>query len=99
MKKDLENIKAVMDLFLSQKGEPVSQESIEWELDFRTHLLSEIEKALAEQREELAKKLTMRIEDMITNSLLTQRGERAGIEAELDSLKRFTFSLLTSQQD
>ena len=56
-KEELENIKAVMDLFLSQKGEPVSQEAIEWELDFRSHLFSEVEKVLAEQREELRKEL------------------------------------------
>ena len=95
MKKELENIKAIMDLFLSQNGEPVDQEKIEWELDFRSHLLSEIEKALAEQREELKKELVKRIEDMIKNPLLTQSGERAGTEAELDSLKRFILSLLT----
>ena len=95
MKKELKNIKAIMDLFFSQNGEFVNWESIEWELDFRTHLLFEIEKAFAEQREELGKKLAKRIEDMIKNPLLTQHGERAGIKAELDSLKRFIFSLLT----
>ena len=61
MKKELENIKAIMDLFLSQNGEPVDPKKLEWELDFRSHLLSEIEKALAEQREELVKRIKMRL--------------------------------------
>src|SRR3990167_4889723 len=39
-----ERVKEIMDLFLSKVRKPVSQEQIEWELDFRTHLLYELER-------------------------------------------------------
>ena len=45
MNKELENIRSILDLFLSPNAdEVVSQEGIEWELDFRTHLLNEIQR-------------------------------------------------------
>ena len=42
---NLQSIKEILDLFLLRTGE-VSQERIEWELDFKSHLLKEIEKLL-----------------------------------------------------
>ena len=58
----------------------------------------EIDLAVKRREGELRKELVMRVEDMTKNPLLTQSGERAGIEAELDSLKRFILSLLTHKE-
>jgi len=51
-KRELESIKSILDLFLSQINSDgvVSQERIEWELDFRTHLLNEIETLLTDNK-------------------------------------------------
>src|SRR3990167_7162054 len=45
-KREMKEIKSILDLFLSQTNgdEVISQERIEWELDFRTHLLNEIQR-------------------------------------------------------
>ena len=55
MKKDLENIKGILDLFLSQTNRDgvVSQERIKWELDFRSHLLNEIETIISQRNREI----------------------------------------------
>ena len=58
-------------------------------------LRHEIDLAVKRREGELREELVMRIGDMTKNPLLTQSGEGAGIEAELDSLKRFILSLPT----
>ena len=68
---------------------PFSKRIIEHPEKLKSFLFSEVDQALAKQREELKKELVKRVEDMLKNPLLTQSGERAGTEAELDSLKRF----------
>lgn len=43
-------------------------------------------------REEIVKKIIVRIDNMIENPLMNQQGEKTGTEEELDSLKRYCLS-------
>ena len=60
----------IMSLFLDKVGEPVNQEKIEWEMDFRAAVKDKLESSLCGQKEEPKKGESYR------------RGYQAGIKDE-----------------
>ncbi len=48
-----EKIRNIIDVFLSKVGEPVTQEKIEWEGDFRSSIKNALEEILLSQRKEI----------------------------------------------
>ena len=56
------------------------------ELDIKFNQL--VEAKVAESRSETLKEIEVIVEEMIRNPLLTQHNKKAGMKAELESLKR-----------